>query len=77
MALKFQKKWYVIEAIVLGLSSAVLSDFSMRGPSRSCFLLFLQHESMYIMSAVGWEVNMNILRSGEYGLCGLSATFAF
>jgi hypothetical protein len=35
-----------VEAIFLGLSSAVLSDFFLRGPSRSCFLLLLQHESL-------------------------------
>jgi hypothetical protein len=54
VALKFQKKWDVsrpqqnvglIEAITLSLLSAVLSDFSMRGPSRFCFPLLLQHES--------------------------------
>jgi hypothetical protein len=51
--LKFQKKWDIsrpqqnvglIEAIILSLLSAILSDFSMRGPSGSCFPLLLQHE---------------------------------
>jgi hypothetical protein len=55
LALKFQKKWDIscpqrkvelTKAIILGLSSAVLSDFSMRGPSRSCFPLLLQHERL-------------------------------
>jgi hypothetical protein len=40
----FNAKGEPVEAIVLGLSSAVLSDLLMRGPSRSCFPLLPQHE---------------------------------
>jgi hypothetical protein len=60
LPLKFKKKWDIsrpqqnvvlmlIEAIILSLLSAVLSEFSMRGPSRSCFPLLLQSERLLLL----------------------------